>query len=75
MSATLSCTQAFSAFKVVCTDFSESKYVWDDPHLEGATFEFDGNITTTVHLDSAATSFSDIYAYKQVRIASIEFFK
>ena len=75
MSAVLSCTEAFSSFKVECTTFGDNAYIWDDPHLTGATFEFDGNITTTVHLNAASTSFSNIYAYKQVRIASISFYK
>ncbi|MCQ2801105.1 MAG: hypothetical protein MJ222_00410 [Bacilli bacterium] len=71
---TLSSDQEFSAFKVICTTFSDGKYNYDDPNLEGATFEFDGTDTTTVYLDQPASEW-EVYAYKQIRVTAVEFYK
>lgn len=71
--ATLECTQNFKAFVLTSTTYSDSKYVYDDPNFDNATVSFDGNITTTVTLNTPSTSF-EIYAYKQIRVASIAFY-
>ena len=75
MKAVLSCSKEFSAFKVVTTTYSDSKYVYDSPNFENATAYFDGTCTTTVVLEESAKSFDSVYAYKQIRIDSIEFYK